>query len=854
MIINTRKALLGCGAAVVALSLATQAFAQQRTFDIPAQDAATAIGQFGLQAGVQITAPTDQLRGVRTRPLQGAMDARQALSLLLRGTGLEVASDNGSVIVLRRAGGPQDEAALNSGATQVEEVIVTGTRIRGADTPSPVITLSAQQIREEGFSDLGEVIRSLPQNFSGGQNPGVTLGASLGGPANQNLTSGSALNLRGLGPDATVTLLNGRRLSYSGFVNAVDISVIPIAALERIEVITDGSSAIYGSDAVAGVGNIITRRNFDGLRIDAQVAGATQGGGDEQRYGLAAGRTWDTGGVLAAYEYSDQEAIFASERDYLDYMQGVNSLLPKRSQHNLFASVRQALGETANLRVDALYSARESLMSVTQSRLFYTHESDAENFAVAPTVDFRLPRDWSLTLGGSYARDENTYEALYYTLATGALSNTSQGCYCNSTTTFEAGVEGPGWSLPAGDLRFAAGAGYRETEFESRSFTSTSLIAGERSSQYAYGEIFVPLLSPRDGGPGHRLSLTAALRYESHDDLGSVTTPKIGLLYQPGPDFTLKTSWGESYKAPNLIQQHQANSVFLQPAAALGATGYPSDATALMISGGNPDLKPETAETWTASVLFHPRSLSGLHLELSVFDVDYTDRVVLPVSNRQAAFRDPVYTPFVTLNPSAELQAQVIARSDAGLVNATPNPYDPSKVMGVLWAHYTNVARQRVRGVDLNGRYGFDLASGRLTLNGSANWLEIVQRDSPAVAEHETTGLVFNPPKFRARAGLGWSRDGFLVSAFANHSDGVTNNLGVTTESIGSFTTVDLNARYTIPGEGLLRGVELGLAVQNLFDRDPPFMTPPLPFLVNYDSTNYSGVGRFVRFSLSKRW
>src|SRR3546814_1315105 len=78
------------------------------------------------------------------------------------------------------------------------------------------------------------------------QNPGVALGS--GSIANQNINSGSALNLRGLGPDATLTLLNGRRLSYSGFVNAVDVSVVPIAALDRIEVIADGASAIYGSD------------------------------------------------------------------------------------------------------------------------------------------------------------------------------------------------------------------------------------------------------------------------------------------------------------------------------------------------------------------------------------------------------------------------------------------------------------------------------------------------------------------------------------------------------------------------------------------------------------------------------
>src|SRR3546814_13259997 len=91
---------------------------------------------------------------------------------------------------------------------------VTGTRIRGGSTPSPVITIDAEDIREEGFTDLGEVIRSLPQNFDGGQNPGaVNTSSSLGSGANGNTTGGSGLHLRGLGPDASLTLLHGRTMA-----------------------------------------------------------------------------------------------------------------------------------------------------------------------------------------------------------------------------------------------------------------------------------------------------------------------------------------------------------------------------------------------------------------------------------------------------------------------------------------------------------------------------------------------------------------------------------------------------------------------------------------------------------------
>src|SRR6185312_11142654 len=168
-------------------------------------------------------------------------------------------------------------------------------------------------IREEGFTDLGEVIRSVPQNFTGGQNPGVFMGGNLtgGGLANQNVTGGSGLNLRGLGPDASLTLLNGHRLAYSGFSQAVDISAIPVDAVERIEVMADGASAIYGSDAVGGVANVILKRAFDGVTLGSRFGGATDGGLTTREYTATAGTTWASGGLIATYKDASVDPIYA---------------------------------------------------------------------------------------------------------------------------------------------------------------------------------------------------------------------------------------------------------------------------------------------------------------------------------------------------------------------------------------------------------------------------------------------------------------------------------------------------------------------------------------------------------------
>ncbi|MFT3789980.1 MAG: TonB-dependent receptor [Rudaea sp.] len=234
------------GSAAVALSLMSAwAWGQQKTFDIPAEDAVKAIPEFGRQAGIQIIAPASQLQNVRTPAVKGNLELHEALKALLQGTGLEIADDDGRMITLRKgaekhpapASKPAQRAkqekttAKNEEETpqeleRVQVTATTGTHIIGAPPASPVIAITQEQAIEAGQTNLGEVIRSIPQNFTGGQNPGDFGGGSQ---ANSNINGGSALNLRGLGPDATLTLLNGHRLSYGGYSQAVDISQIPLA-------------------------------------------------------------------------------------------------------------------------------------------------------------------------------------------------------------------------------------------------------------------------------------------------------------------------------------------------------------------------------------------------------------------------------------------------------------------------------------------------------------------------------------------------------------------------------------------------------------------------------------------------
>ena len=201
----------------------------------------------------------------------------RTLSVLLAGTAFVSAAP--PLFAQDSPGEQAQDNAAEVGDTALDDessaIVVTGTRIRGARVIGEVIELDRETIVEAGQVDLGEAIRSLPQNFSGGQNPGVGSGAGF---VNENVNSASTANLRGIGADATLTLLNGHRLPYNSAFQGVDISAIPLAAVDRVEVVPDGASALYGSDAVGGVINVILRRDFDGLTTSGQLGAATDGG------------------------------------------------------------------------------------------------------------------------------------------------------------------------------------------------------------------------------------------------------------------------------------------------------------------------------------------------------------------------------------------------------------------------------------------------------------------------------------------------------------------------------------------------------------------------------------------------
>ncbi|MFT3755627.1 MAG: TonB-dependent receptor [Pseudoxanthomonas sp.] len=203
-------------------------------------------------------------------------------------------------------------------AQTLDKVEVTGSRIKRAEVegPSPVITITAEDIKKQGYSTIGEALRTLTVNNGAneaGESPDNFLNLSTTQP------DASFLNLRGMGVGYQLVLLNGKRMTeYAASSGAtstgVSIGSIPAAAVARIEVLNGGASAIYGSDAVAGVVNIVTKENWEGNNLRIRGGSTTNGGGDTGQIQFTGGKNWERGGVTYSFEQLNRSPIYAWQR------------------------------------------------------------------------------------------------------------------------------------------------------------------------------------------------------------------------------------------------------------------------------------------------------------------------------------------------------------------------------------------------------------------------------------------------------------------------------------------------------------------------------------------------------------
>lgn len=266
----------------------------------------------------------------------------------------------------------------------VERIAVTGSRIQRQDmeTASPVTVIGAAEIRAEGFTSVDELLQAQTS----------MAGAAVGSSTNNGADGVAQVDLRGMGSQRTLVLLNGRRMvnSGSGADSSVDLNAIPVAMIARVEILKDGASAVYGSDAIAGVVNIITKKDFEGFQVDVTGGMTDKSDGENGEISALYGFNTDTGNYTFGAAYSERKGVVQSDRDWTD--PGSSSFIPNGSlggkvkdengnwvdreegydytqdsfyqtpnkRYSLFANMTQELGDDIVLTGDVLYTKRKS--------------------------------------------------------------------------------------------------------------------------------------------------------------------------------------------------------------------------------------------------------------------------------------------------------------------------------------------------------------------------------------------------------------------------------------------------------------------------------------------------------------
>ena len=871
--------------AIVIASAGASASAQEtqtRTFDIAAQPLAEALLEYSRQSDVTVIAPTKTTRGLTSRAIAGDMAPDEALDALLGGAALERRERADGAIVLAETdvggrfrdrslvrvaqvldgSGDDRDVAEDDAYLDADEVIVTGTNIRGVENPTvPVLTFDREDIDLSGAATVDDFLRTIPQNFASE----TQLSTESGNPNNsgRNITQGTSVDLRGLGAGSTLTLLNGRRMTASGQASNVDINVLPLGIIERVDVLTDGATAVYGSDAVGGVINFITRKDFEGFDINARYGTVTEGSKEDFGVGGAGGFNWGSGGIFAGVDYQEAKPLLAEERDFVDLTIAREGATfgSDSERFSVAGGVNQEIGSSIRFGVDVLYTDINSESFSLTNTIPRVSTSDQKALFVNSRIEVDLTDKLEAAFFMDYGRNRVDSTLFFPTTQLGSNAD-----FDNDMFVYEGRLSGQLLDLPGGALSFSLGGLYREEEFNNIS-NGVLFVSGDRNITAGYAELMVPIFGNQNELPFiQQLQLSLAGRYEDYSDFGDTFDPKVGVYWQVNDALSFRASYSEAFRAPDLasINQEQFFSVTTFPAFFFTSaapdeffTTNPVPSYLILLPfGGNPDLEPERARTWSAGFSYEPAYIDGFALEGNYFTISYKDR--LDVVNFLDPIQDPAFRSLVAIPPVLTEVEALFARAEAGEITLFNNlNAAPEDVQAVFTPTFSNIAERDVSGFDITISYSKDTDIGRFSAGANASYLiDYIGRASDIAPSSEQVNILYRPVDFRMRGNVSWSNNGFTVFTAINYVDGYRDNIDSSIAStIDAWTTVDLSLAYNT-GERFdnvfVDGLRIGFSVTNLFDNDPPFALTP--FGINFDSANANPFGRQINFTISKQF
>jgi outer membrane receptor protein involved in Fe transport len=975
--------------ALLSLLVATDARAGDpvASFNLPAEPLPQALIDFYHQSGVQPGfAATTQLVQAKSNPVSGMMASSKALEQMLKGTGYTYRFDTDNsvdIIPVEGDGGQKPAAAVarvttsaprrpaaDQNGERLEQVDVTGSLIHGVqDAVAPLIYLKQQQLAMADYATVQDALYSQPI-------------LSLNGPREDlsgidaNDQYGAGLDLRGLGVGATLVLVNGERQPLSGLDgDFVDVSTIPLSAVARIEILPDGASALYGSDAIAGVVNIIMRNNFDGAQ--SQLRYGTAGGGRREMVASQLlGTHWNSGHAMLAYQYSDETPLAAAERPYaantdktpygggnydsyysypgnilnpntllpayglaapqngqapmvaalsptlnLENQFAGMQLFPEVTANELYATVVQDLSEKLQLFFEGRFAERDALESylpdtatlqVPASNPYYVNpyggvpytlvaysflndygptafSADSQVYMGTLGSKLQLGETWQATLSESYGRqslqsneydvanlgnlqpylaDPNPSTAFNPFGATNpeTLAAVEQNYPLHAVSTIEYTrlvADGSVFGMPAGDAKLAVGVERREEGLFHD--IADPLNPAEETIPQSYSRhiesLFSQLVLPLVGDASNpraapRLELNIAGRYDHYSDFGGTFNPTFRIQWIPVQPLKFRASWGRSFRAPTLdnLYDTSANAagavVLLDPQSASGRS------LVLVEQGSNPNLKEETAKTWTVGFDLAPPFLVGSTFSLTYYSIDYDNRIAEPGADNpfEILTDEAEWAAVITRNPT---RAQIDAVCGSPYYEGSVSQCLTSSPAAIIYGQLANLSATRTTGLDVEAHDSLSGALGTLSLDLTGNYVfQFDQTETDTSPDIDIVNTVGNPLALRLRGMVGWSLDGPqlpgpAVDVAVNYTGGYKDPGSTLVPNVSAWTTVDLRLVYrTQRGSGWLSGMEFSLNATNLLNHEPPFVDEEY----GYDEDNVQPLGRVLSVDFSKRW
>ena len=807
-----------------------------------------------------------------------------------------------------------------------EEIVVVGSRIgRSADFqgPDPILTVDREAIENSGYQNLQQLLEKLPVNGNGAF-------STRGNNQDSTANGAASISLRGLGADATLVLVNGRRVAISSFAesittNFVDINTIPVAAIERVEVLKDGASAVYGSDAVAGVVNIVLRKDFDGFEVSAGYGDVTTGSAAETSASAIWGTSGEDSNVTMIFDYFRNDTLGNAERGPMgsanqsarggddnrssrgfpgrffvndgtppdptitrdpgcpiDRIAGqtclfdygpFNLLIPESERTGLLLLAHKGLGNGVEVFTEIAAQHNTSIaqgaptpLDETAGLTLTSHPNDP--FLVGDAVGisrFRTvdagPRQWSIetdnlravvglrgSINDAWDWEVGLQRARSESLQTGSRSQgwvrtdflqteltagryNPFGGFMNSAaeiaaistslvrqgnsdlTMYDAQITGKIFDMSAGPAMMAAGVEYREEsvsdvpddQFQRGLIFGTEAVsaAASRSNKSAFVEFSLPLAKS--------LELSLAGRYDDYSDFGDTTNPKVALRWAPTDQLAFRASWGQGFRAPSLAQiglgPSQDSEFFADTYGCAVNPAYCANTDFLIIFGGNPDLKPETSETFNFGAVWKPTS--ALNISVDFWDITQDHKI-------DRVPRIFVYT------AECNNQASTIC------VRGTPLPGDSLGPLSFIRNSFVNISSQKAQGVDLATYYNMELGAGSLTLG--LDYSHLLKFENVVL---DATGLAFETQDFTGeyeypedRASLtgdyqigdwGVNTRVNYISSFNDYRL-LSPPVGPVGHVVGSSMTA--NVQFTYSG---IKNTKVALSIDNVFDEFPPF-------------------------------